>query len=127
MNYLIDFIVGFLRGGFFVILLTVVLFTIANLALGDDTVATREAELGEQDRSLNYKYTDSDGVEHEHTITVTFERDEENVMTCEENNEILKASRDYVERSVKDNPKYAYIYAEVLELIEERWCHDNDN
>lgn len=127
MSYLIDFIVGFLRGGFFVMLLVFALFTIVNLVFGDDDVATREAELGEQDRSLNYKYTDSDGVEFEHTITVVIEKDEEVVITCEETNKLLKASRDYAEGRIKDNPKYGYLYDEVLELIEEKWCHDNDN
>ncbi len=127
MSYLIDFIVGFLRGGLAIVIITLVLFIIANVAFADDTIATREAELGEQDRSLNYKYTDSDGVEFEHTITVVVEKAEEDVRTCEETNKLLKVSRDYAEKHIKANPKHEYIYAEVLELIEEKWCHDNDN
>ena len=126
MKYLIDFIVGFLKGGFFVILVTVALFTVANVVFGDETTAVREAELGEQDRSLNYKYTDAAGVEFEHMITLVVEKEEEDVMTCEEANALLQVSKDYAEERIEENPKHEYIWTEVLELIEEKWCHDND-
>ncbi len=127
MKYLIDFFVGFARGGFFVIFIVTLLFMVANVVFGDDNVTTREATLGEQDRSLNYNYMTVEDEEVEFTITVVVEKEAEAVMTCEENNAILKASRDYAEKRIADNPKYRYLYNEVLELIEERWCHDNDN
>ncbi len=129
MKFLIDFVMGFLRGGLFVMLVVFVLFTIANVAVGDDTIATREATLGEQDRSLNYKYTTQDGVEHEHTIILEAPTTDDTVdkaIACANTNALLKASKDYAERRIKAEPKYAYLYDDVLELIEEKWCHDND-
>ncbi len=128
MNYLIDFVVGFLRGGFGVILVVVLLFFVANVAFGDDTVATRPAELGEQDRSFNYKYTDPSGHEWEHTIVLwpDTEASDEDVMDCEETNARLQVAKDKVEKHIEDNPKFGFLYDEVLELIEEVWCHDND-
>ncbi len=128
MGVLVDFIVGFLRGGLFVTILVIVLFTLANLAFGDETVATRPATLGEQDRSLNYKYTDSDAGESEHTVTIVVEDEsKDDVLDCAATNARLQAAKDTVEKHVKDSPKYGFLYDDVLELIEEKWCHDNDN
>ncbi len=127
MRHVIDLIVGMFIGGLAVTLFVLFLFIFANMAFGDESVSTRPARLGEQDRSLNYKYTDSSGVEFEHVIVLsdtTADTLAEDMRWCRERNERLTVSKEYIAEYVKKWPKHAHFFAEALKVIEETWCHD---
>ncbi len=126
MKLLTDIIRGFLKGGLWAIGVFIVALIIGRVVLADETVAVREARLGEQDRSLNYKYTDTAGIEFEHMITLVVEKELEDI-DCADINATLQASKDYAEERIKEKPEYKRVWAEILEMIEENWCYDDDN
>ena len=127
MRYVVDIIVGLFTGGLVVVLFYLFILVLANLAFGDDSVSTRPATLGEQDRSLNYEYTPEDST----TITIIttiapVSAADNNVEGCRANNERLMVSREYIGEYIKKWPKYAHFFDEALKVIEDTWCHDYD-
>lgn len=121
MKELMDFFRGFFAGGFFVTVFVLLLFVIANVAFGDDTV--REARLGEQDRSLSYKHTAQE-VEHEITIYHAHV-DTIDLEDCAATNARLTVSINEIAKYIKMNPKHAALFDQALQVIKESWCYDN--
>ncbi len=121
-----DILKGLLEGSLVVIVIAVVLILISNILFAhDNVVAVRPATLGEQDRSLNFRYEDAE----EETIVVVVEYVTDattDIKDCTEINKLLQASKDYAEQRIEDNPKYGYLYDEVLALIKKEWCYDDD-
>lgn len=103
---------------------------LANLVVGDDAVPIREATLGESNRSLNYTVDDAthdraDNLEIEVTVVVE-NFSTEPTPTCAQANARLAFTRSRIVKYQQRTPKYAFVYQEVLDLIEEQWCYDDD-
>ncbi len=109
-------LVGLLSGA----VIVTILLTLAQVVRADESISTREARLGEQDRSLNYKYTDSSGVEFEHVIilgTVS-------TAQCEQTNQYLTYTMERIAKYIAQNPELGYIYKDALLSIRRHWCEN---
>ena len=118
---MIKFFEGFVLGGLAVLFFWFIVISLLNLAFGEDTII-------EHDYILTYKYRTPYGVEFEHDITVYFE-----VPTvgkseiCAANNRRLNVSLKEIAKYIKAYPKYAHTFDGALQVIEDTWCHDNNN
>ncbi|MEE8599030.1 MAG: hypothetical protein V3S69_05925, partial [Dehalococcoidales bacterium] len=103
-----------------IIILFVMGITSLNKAFADETVTTREARLGEQDRSLNYKAGTPGAVievgNPSGPITLV-----EPECCSMYNKQLVETVRLLTERIIKD-PANAHIYVEALEVVEDAWC-----
>ncbi len=120
--------IGQLALAFMVTVVIIILFvmgiTSLNKAFADDTVATREARLGEQDRSLNYEASGQPlgaVIEVDNPSGhITFVEPE----CCSMYNaQLMETVRLLAERIIED-PANTHIYVEALEVVQDAWCTD---
>ncbi len=105
-------------------LVVVILVVLAAIATADESTRTYPARLGEQDRSLNYKYTDSSGMEFEHVIILDQDVGPLRDPQCERTNAyLLFVMKDIAARIAKD-PNIGYLYETTLLTIRGAWCYE---
>lgn len=99
-------------------------------AVGQESIATRPARLGEQDRSLNYP---TQPVPHyqsqEHVYEFYAFRAEDNialgasiVQGCQQRNIHLRYLLVDIAKHIARNPTLGYIYKGAIQAIHDAWC-----
>jgi hypothetical protein len=114
---------GFLVGTILCGLVFVAIGAAVSDAAADDTVVTREARLGEQDRSLSYKSpgtVDRIVIIYDDTVGV----DGGTSMDCSTWNRKLLAKVEMIARSIARDPVNGHFYEGALETIHSLWCND---
>jgi hypothetical protein len=101
---------------------------VAGEAFGQDqTVATRPATLGEQDRSLNYKgqphYQSEEHAQEHQAYLVERESSRTRALACHERNLYLHYMLVDIAKAIARNPELGYIYKGALQSIRDSWCH----
>ncbi len=105
------------------IVLMIILVLLVRVVVADEVVAIREARLGEQDRSLNYRpapvhivygITDAMRYENEVESLTSFQ--------CGETNLYLLAMVENIAHNIALYPDLGHIYEDTLLIIREAWC-----
>lgn len=129
-----DFMAGIGTGAGIVTLIAlafILLFRLVTAVFADEAVPVREATLSERYHSYNYTIDDAardraHNLEVEVTVVVEGFTNVTPAVTCAQTNARLTFMRERVVKYQQRTPKYAYVYQEVLDLINAQWCHDND-
>ncbi len=113
---------GLLKGMLYVAAIAALLIVAFRLVSGGEAVPTYEAQLGEQDRSLDYDPPPQIIVEHTHEIVtevghlVRFQ--------CDETNLYLIAMMEHIASNIAKAPELGYLYQDAILTIQEAWCHE---
>ena len=111
-------LVGILSGA----VLVMILLTIAQVVRADEGVSTREARLGEQDRSLNYKAPHY--IADIHTYEVIREVESLTTFQCKETNLYLVYMVERIAGYIAQNLELGFIYKDALMSIRSHWCEN---
>lgn len=118
-----NLIKGIFMGALTVAVIVFIVVSCVGIVMGDETIATRPARLGEQDRRIT-GYEAPIHMAEEHTHEIIQEVDSLVEFQCTETNLYLLAMLEYIARSIARNPDLGYIYKDAIVAIRESWCDD---
>ncbi len=116
---------GAFVGGLAVAAVLILGLMLVGSAFGQDkTVAVREAELGEQNKSFNYLSKGQTDVEVQFVIVENTSAAD--AVACDRTNRHTRAKLEYIASIIAEDPSKGEAYEGLIVLLHTMWCTDYD-